>query len=88
VRFAPAPPGRRSTPTLDRMMKSPASREKIVAALQTACICIAVEAVIVLLLGTFMNSYLGAAGVSFLILGPVSWWLAPPIYGYFLRTTS
>jgi len=66
-------------------MTRPVSRLKIVAALQTACICVMVEAVIILLLGTFMNSYLGAVGVSLFILGPVSWWLAPTVYGYLLR---
>jgi hypothetical protein len=70
------------------MMKSSASRQKAVAVLQTACICVAVEAVIILLLGTVINSYLAAAGVSFLILGPVSWWLAPPVYAYLLRASA
>lgn len=59
---------------------------RLVAAVQTTGICIGVEAVVVLVLGTFVDSYLGAAGVSLLMLGPISCWLAPSVYSYFLRT--
>ena len=69
-------------------MTTAARREKRIAALQTACICIAVELVIVLLLGTLMDSYLGAVAPSLVILGPASLWLAPSVYGYILRTHS
>ena len=68
------------------MMTTPPRREKILAALQTACICIAVELAIVLLLGTLVGSYLGAVAVSLVILGPVSLWLAPSVYGSVLRS--
>jgi hypothetical protein len=70
------------------MMNAPASRAKLVAALQTACICASIEAVIILLLGTFMNSYWGAAGVSFLLLGPVSLWIAPSVYRRLLSAST
>lgn len=67
-------------------MTTAARREKPIAALQTACICIAVELAIVLLLGTAVDSYLGAVAVSLTILGPVSLWLAPSVYGRILRS--
>lgn len=66
-------------------MNTAATREKRFAALQTACICAAVELLIVLLLGTVVDSYLGAVAVSLAILGPVSLWLAPSVYGHLLR---
>lgn len=68
------------------MMATAPRREKILAALQTACICIAVELAIVLLLGTLTDSYLGAVAVSLAILGPASLWLAPSVYGRVLRS--
>ena len=61
---------------------------KLAAALQTACICASIEAFIVLVLGTLMDSYLGAAVVSMLVLGPLSFWIAAPIYRYLLRTRT
>ncbi|EJE54744.1 hypothetical protein PMI14_00374 [Acidovorax sp. CF316] len=67
-------------------MTTTTGREKALAALQTACICIAVELAIVLLLGALTGSYLGALGVSLVILGPASLWLAPSVYGRLLRT--
>lgn len=66
-------------------MTTTTGREKALAALQTACICIAVELAIVLL-GALTGSYLGALGVSLVILGPASLWLAPSVYGRLLRT--
>lgn len=69
-------------------MKPLAARPKVIALFQAACICAAVEAAIILLLGTFMGSYLGAVGVSLLILGPVSLWIAPAVYRRLLRTDA
>lgn len=66
-------------------MATSGPRPKLLAAFQTACICATVEFLIILLLGTFMNSYPGAAGVSLVMLGPVSLWLEPPIYKRLLR---
>lgn len=68
-------------------MDRPVKSDKLIAALKTACACMAVEAAIVLLIGAYFNSYVGALGVSLVILGPVSLWIAPSIYGYFLDTT-
>ena len=58
---------------------------KCIAALQTACICVAVELALVLLLGTVVGSYLGGLAVSLVILGPVSLFLAPMVYGHLLH---
>lgn len=69
-------------------MTTAARQEKRIAALQTACICIAVELAIVLLLGTLVDSYLGAVAVSLVILGPASLWFAPSVYGYLLPAHS
>lgn len=58
----------------------PHARRKVLAASQTACVCAAVEAAVFVPLGVFTDSYLGAAGVSLLTLGPLSLWMAPLLY--------
>ncbi|MCE3272248.1 MAG: hypothetical protein K0S57_2645 [Ramlibacter sp.] len=69
-------------------MSSVASHAKLVAALQTAGFCATVEAMLILVVGTLMNSYLGSVGVSLLILGPVSLWIAHPLYRRLLSTRT
>ena len=69
-------------------MNSPASHAKLVAALQTACICATIDAVVILILGTLMNSYLDAAGLSLLFFGPVALWIAAPLYRHLLRRST
>ncbi|HEY8360732.1 MAG TPA: hypothetical protein VIL30_25015 [Ramlibacter sp.] len=66
-------------------MNALSSQARLVAGLQTACVCATIEGAIILALGTFMNSWLGAAGVSFLLLGPLSLWIAPAVYRRLLR---
>jgi hypothetical protein len=59
------------------------------AALQTACICAAVEGLILIVLAGILNhSFIAAAVVSLGFLGPASWWLAPSVYRRFLRASS
>lgn len=66
-------------------MTTTARQDKTIAVLQTAGICIAIELTLVLLFGTYVDSYLGALIVLVVFLGPVSLWLAPPLYRRLLR---
>lgn len=62
---------------------------RLTAALQTACICAAVEGLILMVLAGILNhSFIAAAVVSAGFLGPVSWWLAPAVYRRLLRASS
>jgi hypothetical protein len=62
---------------------------RLTAALQTACICAAVEGVILIVLASILNhSFIAAAVFSLGFLGPASCWLAPAVYRRLLRATS
>ena len=66
-------------------MQSEADRKKMAAAVLTAIICLAIEIVVVVVLYGFYRSFLGAVAVSVVIFGPISLWIAPPLYRHIVR---
>jgi hypothetical protein len=54
---------------------------RFAAGLETAGICVTVEVLVILMLAIVLNgSFLAAVVVSVGVLGPLSFWLAPPVY--------
>lgn len=66
-------------------MQSEADRKKMAAAVLTAIICLAIEIVVVVVLYGFYRSFLGAVAVSVVIFGPISLWIAAPLYRHIVR---
>jgi len=67
-------------------MQSEHDRSKFTAVLLTALLCIVIEAFLLLVLTTATGSLAGAIGLSVVVLGPVSFWIAAPLYRYILRS--
>ena len=91
ISFLPSAPSRHSclnydvTPPMTYLEQNP----RLTAALQTVCVCAAVEGLILIVLAGILNhSFIAAAVVSAGFLGPVSWWLAPAVYRRLLRASS
>lgn len=61
---------------------------KLVAVFQTAGICVAAEGLVFLVLTGLLGSFIAAATMSAIILGPISLVAAVPIYRERLRRTS
>lgn len=59
--------------------------KKIIALTSTFAVCAFFELLIILLLGYLSGSYWGAAGISLVIFGPVSLWMAPIIYNRIIK---
>ena len=58
------------------------------AGLQTIAACIIIEALLILIVFQFSGSLLGALVLTLLVIGPVSVYLAPPLYRYLVRAGS
>ena len=85
VRWRPPPLMSNLRPPMTYVEKNP----RRTAALQTVCVCAAVEGLILIVLAGILNhSFIAAAVVSAGFLGPVSWWLAPAVYRRLLRASS
>ena len=66
-------------------MKSDESRLQSAALLWTIAICVVLESIAVALFRVFAGSWGGAVVLSAIVLGPLSLWIAKPIYRYWLR---
>jgi hypothetical protein len=66
-------------------MKSDESRLRSAALLQTVLICGVVEALVLVVLHYWTNSWGGAVVLSIVALGPLSLWFARPLYRYLLQ---
>ncbi|HEY8881531.1 MAG TPA: hypothetical protein VIN03_28445 [Roseateles sp.] len=56
--------------------------------LLTMVVCLGVEALILVLAYQRLGDWLESAAFSAIVLGPVSLWLAPPLYRYMGRAGS
>lgn len=66
-------------------MKSDESRLKTTALYWTVAVCMIVEVLAVFVLRAVVGSWGGAVVLSVLLLGPLSLWIARPIYLYWLK---
>lgn len=65
-------------------MKSQQENARATAIIQTVSVCVLAELLAVFTLKAFTSHWLEAFAMSILFLGPVSVWLAPPLYRYLL----
>jgi uncharacterized protein (DUF983 family) len=53
------------------------------AGLKTVAVCLAIEAAILLVFFLFTDSWISSMWVSFVLVGPISFYLSAPIYRHF-----
>ena len=69
-------------------MQSEDQRKKSAALVQTVLICIAVDAMFLLLLRAIFGTFAEALFISLLVIGPVTFWLSAPLYRYLQRANK